>query len=178
MRGWPENTIAAALIRSNLSCVFTIARSKTLLRLLPIALLFGMLGCKDTKPNEVIGTWILTDQSSQDLPQDLRKVSARIVVNADGSFVAFDLPEGLEPVPPNYMKPPMRLDSGSGIWKLATWEGAEHLQLEFEAFAPSDHESHGPYGFPLIISRGWSAISLSYSLDDPDHGLIEFQKKK
>ncbi|HLW97769.1 MAG TPA: hypothetical protein VKR82_03915 [Candidatus Acidoferrales bacterium] len=178
MRGRPGNAITVVLNRSNLSCVFSIAQLKILPRLLPIALLFGMLGCKETKPNEVIGTWILTDQSRQDLPHDLQKVSARVVVNADGSFVAFDLPEGLEPVPPNYMKPPMRLDSGSGVWKLASWQGREHLQLDFEAFAPSDHESHGPYGFPLIVSRGWSAISLSYSLDDPDHRTVEFEKKK
>lgn len=150
----------------------------TMLRFLPIALLFGMLGCKSVKTADVTGTWVITDQSRQNLPPGFQKASAKIVVNVDGSFAASELPEELHPVPPYDMKPRMRLDSGNGTWKLASWDGAQHLQLEFHALASADEKSQGSYGFPLIISRERSAMSLYYSLGDPDQGQrVEFERK-
>lgn len=97
-------------------------------------------------------------------------------MSADGSFVASELPEELHPVPPYDMKPRIRLDSGSGIWKLASWEGAQHLQLEFHNFPSVDNKSS--YGLPLTVSREWSAVSLYYFLGDPDEmRRVTFEKK-
>ena len=77
------------------------------------------------------------------------------------------------------MKVRMRLDSGSGTWKLASWEGAQHLQLEFDSLPSADERSKGRYGFPLTVSRGWSVSSLYYSLADPDEARrAEFEKRK
>src|SRR5439155_26271466 len=141
-------------------------------------LFIGMLGCKSVQPNDVIGTWVMKDQSRNELPREFKKGLAKIVVNADGTFVASELPEPLHPVPPYDMKVRMRLDSGSGVWKLASWEGAQQLQLEVHDLASADENSHGSYGFPLIVSRGWSAVTLSYALGDPDEGRsAEFEKR-
>jgi hypothetical protein len=62
--------------------------------------------------------------------------------------------------------PRLGLDSGSGVWKIASSEGARHLRTEFHAVA--DERSDGSYGFPLVISRGWSTISLYHALGDAD----------
>ncbi len=150
------------------------------MRLLPIALLFifGMLGCKSVQPSDVTGTWVMNDQSRKELPPEFQEAFGKIVVNADGTFVASELAELLHPVPPYDMKVRMRLDSGSGVWKLASWEGVQHLQLEFHNLASAEENSHGSYGFPLTVSRGWSTISLYYSLGDPDEARrAEFEKK-
>ena len=80
----------------------------------------------------------MTDQSRKRLPSEFQKALARIVLNADGSFVASELPEELRPD----AKPRMRLDSGNGGWKLASWEGTQHLQLEFHDLASADSKSH------------------------------------
>lgn len=150
-------------------------------RLLPMTsflFLLGMLGCKSVQPSDVIGTWVMNAQSRKELPQEFQKALGKIVVKADGTFDASELPEPLHPIPPYDMKVRMRLDSGSGVWKLASWEGAQHLQLEFHDFPSADEKSKSSYGFPLTVSRGWSAISLYYSLADPDEARrAEFEKK-
>ena len=126
-------------------------------RLLPVTIflfLLGMLGCKRVQPSDVIGTWVMNDQSRKELPQEFQKALGKIVVKADGTFDASELPEPLHPVPPYDMKVRMRLDSGSGVWKLASWEGAQHLQLEFHDLPSADEKSKGSYGFPLTVSKG------------------------
>ena len=141
--------------------------------------LFGLLGCKSVQPSDVIGTWVMNDQSRKELPPEFQKASGKIVVKADGTFDASELPEPLHPVPPYDMKVRMRLDSGSGVWKLASWEGAQHLQLEFHDPPSADEKSKGSYGLTLSVSSGWSAIDLYYSLADPDEARrAEFEKQK
>jgi hypothetical protein len=151
-------------------------------RLLLVAiclLLFAMLGCRSVQPSDVVGTWIMNDQSRKELPPEFQGAIGKIIVNADGTFVASELPEPLHPVPPYDMKVRMRLDSGNGTWKLASRQGAQHLQLEFRDIPSADENSKGSYGLPLIVSRGWSAIRLYYTLADPDEArTAEFEKQK
>ena len=139
-------------------------------------LALGVSGCRGVQPGDFVGTWVLSDESRKLLPADFRQASGRVVVSADGTFVAEDLPEQLPPVFPD-VNSQVRLDSGGGKWKLAAWEGAEHLQLEFRNGTFSKGESHETYGFPLTVSRGWSSITLSYALGDPDQGVLELEKK-
>ncbi len=155
-------------------------RTRIMRRLLAMIFLlfFGMLGCKSTQPSDLAGTWVATDQSRKGWPPEFQKAEAKIIVNPDGTFVASELPEELHPVPPYEMKPRMRLDSGRGTWKLTSWEGAQHLQLEFPDLPPMDGNSHSSYGLPLIVSRGWSILSMYYSLGDPDEvRRVTFEKK-
>jgi hypothetical protein len=96
---------------------------------------------------------------------------------ADGSFKASELPEEVRPAPPE-LNPRIRLDSGDGAWKIVTWEGAEHLLLEFHAPAPDNEITHGSYGFPLTLSKRWSVVRLFYFLGDADQGpRMTFEKE-
>ena|SRR5436305_810392 len=137
-------------------------------------LFFGMLGCKNVQPSDLTGKWVATDQSRKGWPPEFQKASAKIVVNADGSFVASELPEELHV----NGKTQRRLDSGAGVWKLASREGAQQLQLEFHDLPSVDSDRRGSYGLPLTVSRGWSALTVYYSLDDPDEvRRVMFEKK-
>ena len=150
-----------------------------MLRCLIVAMfLFGMLGCKGVQPSDVTGTWVMTEQSRKALPPEFQKAMGKIVVNTDGTFTASELPEGLHPVPPYDMKLRMRLDSGTGVWKLAPWEGAQHVQLVFHNLVGTNEPNPNSYGFPLTVSRGWSSVILDYALGDPDDGnRVQFERK-
>src|SRR5580658_4487566 len=94
---------------------------------LPIVLLSfaGILGCHGSSPvtpTDVTGTWVITDGSRGFLPSEFKKISGKLVVNADGSFIASQL---------HLPHIPARLDSGSGVWKLDFAGGDQRLQLVF-----------------------------------------------
>jgi hypothetical protein len=138
-----------------------------------MVLFFGMLGCKTVRSSDLTGTWLMEDSSRQILPPELQKASAKIVVDANGTFVAFDMP-GLFYFPGHRAA---RLESGSGVWKLVSREGKQQIQLDFHAIADWN-KTDLPYGTQLDVSRGWSAASLFYFLGDADEGRrIEFQRK-
>lgn len=151
-----------------------------MLRFLPIVLLllFGMLGCKSVQPTELSGTWVMKETSRQVLPTELQKASAKIVLDANGTFAASELPEELPPAPPYDMKQRrVRMNSGSGVWKLVSREGKQQVQLDFHAMAGSK-EGDVPYGTQMDVSKGWSAVSLYYFLGDADEGRrVSFEKK-
>jgi hypothetical protein len=139
---------------------------------------FGTLGCTSVQPSQIIGTWIITDESRKAQPAEVQKALGKIIVKKDGTFIAYEIPENMFTVPPYHKTMQIRLNSGNGSWKLASWEGALHLELEFSVLPPAYGISRGPYRFPLTITRGWSAISLYYYLGDPDvDHMIEFEKK-
>ena len=143
-------------------------------RLLPVAIcLFGMVGCKNVKPADLPGTWVMNDASRQVLPVELQKAAARIVLNRDGTFVASDIP-ALFFFPGHRAA---RLESGSGTWKLFLSEGRQEVLLEFHEIVDWK-KNELPYGTQLNVSRGWSALSLYYFFGDADEGRkIEFAKK-
>ena len=146
-----------------------------MLRFLPIAMLlfFGVLGCNGVKPSDVTGTWVVTEGSRQRLPTAQQKASAKIVLDANGSFVASDLPEDLLYGP----EVADRLVTGSGVWKLVSREGGQQVQLEFHAIAVGQRGGV-PHGALLDVSRGWSALRLFYFKGDADEGRrIEFERK-
>lgn len=146
--------------------------------LIALLLLFGMLGCKSVQPNELAGTWVMKDTSRQVLPTELQKASAKIVLDANGSFAASELPEELPSPPPYDMKQRrVRLDTGGGVWKLVSREGKQQVQLDFHEMAGSK-EGGVPYGTQMDIAKGWSAVSLYYFLGDADEGgRVSFERK-
>lgn len=81
------------------------------MRVVPIAFLvmFGMLGCKDVHSGDLAGSWILADTSRRVLPAELQKAEAKLVLDANGTFAASELP-GLLYSPPGRPE----LDSGRG----------------------------------------------------------------
>jgi hypothetical protein len=143
---------------------------RLMLRFLPIALLlfFGMLGCKSVQSSDLTGTWVIKDASRKVLPTGLRKASARIVLDANGTFVASDMP-GLFYSPGRHAA---QLETGSGAWKLVSREGKQQVQLDFRVIA--GWKDALPYGTQLDVSRG----SLFYFFGDADEGRrVAFERK-
>lgn len=141
-----------------------------MVRLLPVGMIVfvGMLGCKTVQSSDVMGTWTLKDASRKSLPAELRNASAKLVLEANGTFIASDMP-GLFYFPGRH---PARLESGSGVWKLLSHDGNQQVQLDFKAI--SDWKDALPYGTQLVVSKG----SLFYFMGDPDEGRkIAFEKK-
>jgi hypothetical protein len=136
----------------------------------------GMLGCsRAVERNEVIGTWIVTNDSRQRfLSTAQQKASAKILLDANGSFVASEIPENLLYGPPEVAD---RLVTGSGDWKLTSREGKQQVQLSFNVIA-TGQRGQVPYGTQLNVLKHGSAVSLFYFQGDPDQGRkIELAKK-
>jgi hypothetical protein len=114
----------------------------------------------------------MKDSSRQILPAELQKNSAKIVLAADGTFVASDLP-GIFDFPPARAQ----LDGGSGVWKLISHEGKQQVQFDFQVIPSGRVSTKLPFTMQMRVSRGWSAASLYYFLGDPDEGLrVAFEK--
>jgi len=120
-----------------------------------------MFEARKVTANDVIGMWTLSDESLQHLPADLRRRSTKLILEADGTFKASDLP-GLFYAEPG----PIRLDGGSGIWKLDPREGAP-LHLEVHG-----GPGVGGAGRQIETSRSWRPVNLSYRVGGPDGALV------
>jgi len=144
-----------------------------MLRLLPIAvpLCFG-LSCQSVQSTDLIGTWTMKESSRQILPAELRANSATIVMEANGTFVASDLPGIFDFPPVNF-----RLYRGNGVWKLVSRKGKQQVQLDFHVIPSGSVTTKLPFTTEMDVSKGWS-VSLYYILGDPDEGRrVEFERK-
>jgi hypothetical protein len=137
-----------------------------------LLLLLGAMACKKIQMTEMTGTWIMNDSSRQVLPTELQKSVPKIILSPDGTFSTVDLP-GFFYFPGQRA---LRLESGSGNWKLMSSEGKQQIQLTFRTIADWN-EKDLPYGGQLDLSRGWSRIELFYFMGDADEGKeIDFTK--
>ena len=128
--------------------------------------LFTMLGCNsDLKPEQVSGTWLMTTESRACLSPETTRASGKIVLDSNGHFTASEVPEEMHQYG---ARPEVRLDSGIGSWRLAPWNGAPHVLLEFQQLSAKGSQEQRTYGLPLTVEKGWSRITLYYSLGDPD----------
>ena len=150
-----------------------------MLRNLSIAMLLcvGLLSCKIAKPADVAGMWVVASQSRQRfLPASQWSAAAKIILNANGSFVASEVPEDLLYGPPEAAD---RLVTGSGVWKLVSNEGRQQVQLQFNTIT-AGQRGNVPYGTMLNVStRSGSTVGLYYFQGgDADQGRrVEFEKK-
>jgi hypothetical protein len=127
-----------------------------------------VLSCTGVQPDDLVGTWVMTETSRGRLSGDLRKAMPRIVLDASGSFVASDLPALFDAQEPAILKS----ESGSGVWKLVSRDGQQDLQLEFQTRA--NEQATGSVGRRFHVSGG----SLFYFIGDPDEGRrVSFEKK-
>jgi hypothetical protein len=132
----------------------------------------GLSGCKSVKSEDVVGTWLITNESRENVPVELRKNTARIVLNTDGSFTAAELVDKFYFSADGYGP-----GGGNGVWKLVSQEGRQQVQLDFHEI--TNKGLRGTFSMPLEISRGWSSIeNLYYFQGDPDLGRrVEFKRK-
>jgi hypothetical protein len=111
---------------------------------------------------------MLKDESRKALPNELQKASAKIVLDANGTFVASDIP-GLLYSPGRHAA---QLENGSGAWKLVSREGKQQIQLDFQVIA--GWKDVLPYGTQLDVSRG----RLFYFFGDADQGRrVAFERR-
>lgn len=132
--------------------------------------LLGTLGCKTVQHSDLAGTWMMKDSSRQFLPTELQNAVPKIVLDPNGTFVASEIPEELPPPPTQPYDPKrrtVRLDSGSGVWKLVFREGKQQIQLNFQTMQGNKDV---PYGTQIDVSMGRSVMSLYYFLGDADEG--------
>jgi len=148
-----------------------------MVRVLPVMvlLLLGLPGCWSATPDDMVGTWVVTDRSRElFLAPSQRNAAARIRLDADRTFVASEVPEDLLYVPPGAAD---GLVSGSGVWSLVG-RGRE-LRLRFDRIAIGQRGGV-PYGASLDVSAGKQArIELFYFRGgDADQGRrVEFGKR-
>ena len=122
-------------------------------------LVSGVLSCSNLQPADVVGTWVVTDASRTRLPADAQKAAARIVLDANGTFVATDVP-GLFA---RDERDASILETGRGVWRFVTLGGEQQLLLEFRQRSNTpDQSSRG-----LHVSRR----RLYYFIGGPDVGL-------
>jgi hypothetical protein len=140
-------------------------------------LCLGLMGCNSAKPTDIAGTWVVTDQSRQRfLPVSQRSAAAKIIMDANGTFVASELPEDLLYGPPEAAD---HLVTGGGVWKLVSREGRQQVQLQFHTIT-AGQRGNVPYGTVLSVStRLGSNVGLFYFQGgDADQGRrVEFEKK-
>jgi hypothetical protein len=151
---------------------------ETQLKLLLIVMLlsFGFLSCGVTQPSNITGTWVLRNESRERfLPSAQKQAAAKIVLDANGTFAAIEIPEDLLYGGP---QAGLGLVTGKGSWKLQSREGKEQVQLNFEAIAENPSVKV-PYGTQLNVSQGSGELSLFYFQGgDADQGRkIEFERK-
>jgi len=134
-------------------------------------LVIGLVACKGVRATDLTGTWVIKDESRANLPPEFRRALAKLVVSADGTFAASELPQPMHPSRRHHVTPQMRLTSGDGVWKLRSSNGGQELQLEFQYLVSLAGKRRTSSGFIFAVSRGWSAPSLYYDLDDPDEAI-------
>jgi hypothetical protein len=148
------------------------------MKLLTIAMFcfLASLGCAVVKSTDLTGVWIVKDESRRGfLSPAQQKGAAKITLDANGTFAAFEIPEDLLYGPPAHAD---GIVTGNGTWKLLPRDGRQQGQLTFEAIT-TGQRSEVPYGTQLDVSDGWSSVTLFYFQGgDVDQGRkIVFDKK-
>ena len=140
------------------------------LKFIAIFLFFGILGCKSYETSDLIGTWVIADWSREYLPTELQKAQAKIILNANGTFIASDMPIDFYF---HYHDRDVHLESGSGVWKIKFIQKRQQIELEFLAIT-GWRKDELPLGWLLDISNR----SLYYYMSDPDLGhKISFERQ-
>src|SRR5687767_8359085 len=121
--------------------------------------LSGALSCSRVERADIVGTWVMTDASRRRLPTDAQKARTELVLQADGSFVATDLP-GLFS---SEERDAGKLVSGTGVWKLEA-RGGQQLQLDFLTHKEPTNPT------PIVTLLRVSGGTLFYFVGDPDDG--------
>jgi hypothetical protein len=121
--------------------------------------------------SDIVGTWVIKADTRDFLPAVYKNSAAKIIISANGSFVASDIPGLLHEKPEE-----IKLDAGTGLWHFDSLEGNRRIQLEFLIKADGK-KFEVPYGAQLFFSKVFSTVTLYYYIGDPDEGRrIEFYK--
>ena len=119
-----------------------------------------ILTCKAPTKTELEGTWVISADSRALLDSQFREAAGRLILDADGSFHAEQLPLDVEPLG---IHP---LVTGSGVWRLDI-RGRDHwVQLNFQSFNAEKVD----FGFRLQVASSLSSPALYFFWGDVDTG--------
>jgi len=125
--------------------------------------------CSSVSTNDLVGTWVTSEQSRRYLGAEVRVASPALTLNSDATFTVVDLPAPREL---SFASADITR-SGRGRWSILQTSNHERLELFFdqgpggELFI-SDWSSDGP----------WSSTTLYYFIGDPDSGRrIQFVRR-
>jgi len=143
-----------------------------------IVFLVMMSGCQEMRISDFVGTWVMKEESRENLPIEVKKSIGKLTLAADGTFTAYELPDRTTMDGFGNYAPRWRIISGSGTWKFSSISGRQVLYLWFKKFSFENADDQDvSEGFPIEISKWWSTISLYYDLSDPDNWeIVEFEK--
>lgn len=111
--------------------------------------------------SDLPGTWSLTRDSRERLPEEWRARAGSLILDANGTFAAREIPGEIFDQGP-------RLITGSSRWLMSGRE----LRLDLVAVANA-HSGNVPFSTHLEAS----GTTLRYFIGDPDNfDTIEFQK--
>jgi hypothetical protein len=146
--------------------------------LMIIILLLTLIGCQKVQTSDVVGTWVINEESREWLPLEVKESLGKIIVSDDGTFFAYELPKKGYYDSGKYVDR-WRMISGRGTWKFIDISGIENLHLGFDKLTIGNtDEQDDSYGFPLNVSKWWSTVDLYYYPSGPDVGWerIDFEK--
>jgi hypothetical protein len=133
-------------------------------------LLFALLvlGCKGVPRRYVVGTWAIRGDSREEMPQGLSRGSGVFTFNRNGAFTASQIPGLLY----SQNLRPMRLESGSGNWRVINQGSRQFVQLDFHKI------DNWKNPLPFFTQLEISSKRLIYFIGNPDDGrIVVFEKQ-
>ncbi len=128
-----------------------------------------LAGCggRDPTTDDLVGPWIITEESRSILPVESRAASGKLTLERNGNFVSEGLPgELLYSMPGMNRATPV---SGTGTWKLGKVDSDAAILLTFRAInGPTEYKV--PNGTQLLIDNLGRKTVLYFFLNDPDAG--------
>ena len=119
-----------------------------------LLLLCSTIGCTSVKPDDLVGSWSMTESSRRYLPSEVSRVAPRLTLNSGGTFSAVEYPR-------SGLRETWTAFSGRGTWTFQRPAGSEDVYLAFD----------DDFGNQLWISNfPGSPTTLYFSVGDPDSG--------
>lgn len=130
------------------------------------------LGCSPVSERDLVGTWKLTDESRQQLPEKFRAATGTLTLAADGTFTASELPVSIQDwaTAGDSSAPKERptILTGTGDWALRRApEGNDAVILSIETVS-EDFTGDPSYGYALSVRPALRGNSLVDYWGDPD----------
>ena len=118
-------------------------------------LLCGTIGCSAANPDDLVGTWSMTEGSRRYLAAEIARVSPRLTLTSNGTFTADEYPRL------GFRAEKWRTYSGRGTWTTQKNDGTGDVRLRFD----------DDFGGQLWISNvPGSPTTLYFWVGDPDSG--------
>jgi hypothetical protein len=124
--------------------------------LIGLLLLCGVVSCNGVNPDDILGTWSMTESSRRYLPTEVGNLAPSLTLSPGGTFTAVEYPR------PGIRGAAWAAYSGRGTWSTQKFAaGAGDVYLRFD----------DNVGDQLWISNfPFSPTLLYFSVGDPDSG--------